>query len=83
MKRIEPTLGDMVSDGGSSKYYELPRDAEELDDLIYHKKMNYHRANIFKDAYRWDEKNPVEYELRKIIWMAEAELKQINKGMDY
>ncbi len=60
-------------DGWSSSYYEIPPDAQEIDDLIIHKDMDWHRANIFKAAYRWGQKEgtSVEYDLNKIIWMAE------------
>ena len=72
----------VVSTGGSSSYYELPEWAKEIDDLIVHKKMPWHIANIFKACYRWDEKagNTLEYEANKIQWFATALQQHIKAG---
>ena len=75
----------VVSDGGSSPYYEIPLWAEELGDLIEYKDMNFNRGNIFKAAYRLGEKaNSSElYDLRKIVWFAEREISRLEmKGWD-
>lgn len=55
------------SDGGSSTYYFLPKDATELNDLIEHKNMSFARGNLFKALYRLDEKDGIdaEYDLNK------------------
>lgn len=65
--------GKVASDGGSTKYYELPPDAKELNDLIEYKNMSFALANIFKACYRFDEKDGVDkmYDLNKIIYFAE------------
>lgn len=67
------------SDGGSTSYYLLPEGAIELGDLIEHKNMNFNVGNIFKAAYRLGQKDGNEdaYDLRKIIYFAERELKRI------
>ena len=72
----------VVSDGGSSPYYEIPSWVRELDDLIVYKKMPWHIANIFKACFRWDEKegNTLEYEANKIQWFATALQKNIREG---
>jgi len=69
------------SDGGSTSYYQLPPGATELNDLIYHKNMNWPRANIFKATYRLGEKDVASevYDLNKIIYFAQLRLKQIEQ----
>ena len=51
------------SDGGSTKYYDIPEGAKDLQDLIEHKNMSFGLANIFKACYRFGEKegNDLEY----------------------
>lgn len=39
------------SDGSTARYYELPVDAKELQDLISHKNMNYSIGSIFTLCY--------------------------------
>ena len=67
--------------GWSSHYYELPDDVRELQDLIEHREMNFAVGNIFKAAYRLGEKEGVDaaYDLNKIIWFANRELKRIEQ----
>ncbi len=68
--------------GGSSAYYTLPAEAKELDDVIVAKDMGWHRANIFKAAYRWGEKpmpgmteqETLVYDIEKVMWFAERAL---------
>ncbi len=61
------------SDGGSTSYYELPKGATELNDLIEHKGMSFALGNIFKACYRFGEKDAASrlYDLNKIIYFAE------------
>lgn len=56
------------SDGGSSTYYFLPKDATELNDLIEYREMSFARGNIFKALYRLGEKAGIDvnYDLNKI-----------------
>ena len=68
---------DRLSDGGSSSYYELPRDCRQLQDVIWKEEMTWNQANIFKAAYRWGHKPDLEYNLRKIIWFAQDELDRL------
>lgn len=67
------------SDGSSTNYYDLPPDAKDLQDLIEFKNMNFAIANIFKAAYRLGEKEgtDLQYDLNKIIFFAQRELKRI------
>lgn len=64
---------NIVSDGGSTSYYELPEGSTELNDLIEHKKMSFALGNIFKACYRFGEKDAASrlYDLNKIIFFAE------------
>ena len=69
-----------AEEGWSSDYYELPEGAEELQDLIEHKDMNFSVGNIFKAAYRMNDKGGAAYNLRKIIWFSQRELRRIEDG---
>jgi hypothetical protein len=68
-----------VNTGWSSSYYELPENAEELQDLIEFKNMNFALGNIFKACYRMGDKAGTSevYDLNKIIFYAERELRRI------
>ena len=67
--------------GWSSSYYELPKGATELQDLIEYKNMNFAMANVFKAAYRLGDKPGTEelYDLDKIIWFAQREKARLLK----
>ena len=39
--------------------------------------MSFSQGNIFKAAYRWGKKPDLAYNLNKIIWFAEYELKRL------
>jgi hypothetical protein len=69
------------STGWSTDYYKLPEGAVELQDLIEAKNMNFAIGNCFKACWRLGSKQGVDeaYDLRKIIWFAERELKRIEK----
>lgn len=65
------------SDGGSTPdQYELPEGATELQDLIEWRDMNFALGNIFKAAYRMGTKNNDMYELKKIQWFIDREIKR-------
>ncbi len=68
----------------NGSYYDLPKEAKRLQDVIVAKKMDYSRGNIFKATYRWDEKgvsdDPLEnkiYNLEKIRWFADDLLRRL------
>lgn len=73
--------GQIKSDGGSSDYYKLPEGAEQIQDLVEFKNMNFSMGNIFKAAYRMGQKagNDDLYDIRKIIWYANRELERLTK----
>lgn len=71
----------VVSDGGSTAYYELPRWASELRHLMEYKQMTPDQANIFKAAYRLGEKQGtgLEYDLNKIVFFANCMLERLDR----
>lgn len=70
-------LKDEAPGGSTPSQYALPVGAEQLQDLIEYRDMNFALGNIFKAAYRMNVKHETaEYDLRKIIWFAERELKR-------
>jgi hypothetical protein len=72
------------SDGSSTDYYKIPEGSTDLIDLIEYKNMNFAIGNIFKACFRLGEKADTDraYDLRKIIFFAERELKRITNGLD-
>lgn len=76
IERIPPVPG-----GSTPAQYGLPPGAEDLQDLIEHRKMNFSVGNIFKGAYRLghcDHSDPLR-DLNKIIWFANREKARILK----
>lgn len=60
------------SDGYSTSYYKIPEGANDLQDIIEAKNMNFAQGNIFKAIYRLGvDGNDTLYDLNKIIWFAE------------
>jgi hypothetical protein len=70
---------EQIHTGGSSSYYDLPRGATRLHDVIRGKNMEWTQANIFKAAYRWREKPDLQYNIEKILWFAEDEKKHLKR----
>lgn len=72
-----------INDGGSAAYYELPKNARELSDLIEHRDMNYNMGNIFKACYRigadGHHSNTLR-DLNKIKFFVEREIARITKN---
>lgn len=71
-----------ASDGSTASYYELPKGAAELQDLISAKNMNAQIGEIFRECYRYGQASHSD-ELRgikKIIFYAQAELKRIENS---
>lgn len=69
----------ITSDGSTASYYELPRGAKELQDLISHRNMNSQIGEIFRACYRMgraahsDELRDV----KKILFYAKAEVARL------
>ena len=69
------------SDGSTARYYELPPDAKELQDLISVKNMNAQIGEIFRACYRYGQvaHSPEIRDIKKILFYANAELKRLEK----
>jgi len=74
-------MDDAKNNGGNTDYYAVPKDAETLNDLIEHKKMNFAQGNMFKAVYCLTDGRhkgtTTERELNKIIYYAEREKKRL------
>ena len=69
----------VTSDGSTASYYELPRGAKELQDLISHQNMNSQIGEIFRACYRMGRAAHSD-ELRdakKILFYAKAEVARL------
>jgi len=77
--KVVPRTSDMRNQGGATDYYELPRNAEQLQDLIEFRGMNFAVGNIFKACYRLGSKPNTDtiYDLNKIIFFAQREKARI------
>ena len=69
------------SDGSTAKYYELPDNATELQDLISCKNMNAQIGEIFRACYRYGQVEHSEMlrDAKKIKFYAEAEIRRLQK----
>ena len=79
---LDVPQGKVKSDGGSTKYYELPEHATELRHLISYKGMSKSRGDIFKACYRLGEKDGADllYDLNKIKFFAEDLIEMYERG---
>lgn len=69
----------VTSDGSTASYYELPRGAKELQDLISYRNMNAQIGEIFRACYRMGRAAHSD-ELRdakKILFYAKAEVARL------
>ena len=79
IQRLNKELSKEISDGSTADYYELPKNANELQDLISHKNMNAQIGEIFRACYRYGEVAHSEMlrDAKKIKYYAEAEIKRL------
>jgi hypothetical protein len=80
-KKVAEVLSVAVSDGSTASYYELPKKAKELQDLISHKNMNAQIGEIFRSTYRYGQSSHSS-ELRdakKIRFYIDAEIKRLEQ----
>ena len=68
-----------ISDGSTASYYELPKAAAELQDLISAKNMNAQIGEIFRSCYRYGEVSHGDMlrDAKKMKFYAEAEIKRL------
>lgn len=74
LKESKTTRGD----GGTTSYYELPKDAKELGDLIYHKEMNHSIGEAFCALYRLKDNGEYARNLRKAKYYIDLELSRVD-----
>lgn len=69
------------SNGATSSYYELPKGARELQDIISYKNMNSQIGEIFRSCMRYGEvkHSPKLRDINKIIFYAQAEKKRLER----
>ena len=68
-----------VSDGSTASYYELPKEAKELQELISYKDMNAQIGEIFRECYRYGEASHCDRlrGAKKIEFYIQAEIKRL------
>ena len=71
--------------GDGNKWYDLPKGAIQLQDLIEHKNMNGNIKDVFKACYRVGEKDGTEevYDVEKMAYYSLRELGRILNTKDY
>ena len=73
------------SDGSTAKYYELPKNARELQDLISYKNMNAQIGEIFISCFRFvqaQHSDKVRY-ANKIFFYISADIKRLLSAPAY
>jgi hypothetical protein len=77
VKKLERS--ERVSDGSTASYYELPKGAKELQDLISHKDMNTQIGEIFRSCYRYGQASHSDQlrDAKKIRFYINAEIKRL------
>ena len=69
------------NNGGTTDYYQLDPQWEQVQDIIESRQMNFSQGNILKAALCFNTKRHdgtnYERELNKIIWFAQRELQRI------
>lgn len=68
-----------LNNGGDTDYYDIPKNAKVLQDLIEIKNMNFSQGNIIKAIYRMNDysHSSAIRDLNKIIWFAQREIKRL------
>tara|TARA_R110002012_G_scaffold10787_7_gene48873 strand:- start:113 stop:583 length:471 start_codon:yes stop_codon:yes gene_type:complete len=71
-----------ASDGSTAAYYELPKGAKELQDLISHRNMNAQIGEVFRSCYRYGLALHSDQlrDAKKIKFYIDAEIKRLEKG---
>jgi hypothetical protein len=69
------------NNGGKTDYYDLPKEAEDIQDLIEHKSMSWNIANIFKACYRLgsQDHSSAERDLNKMMYFIQRQIDLIQK----
>lgn len=69
------------SNGSTASYYELPKDAKELQDIISYKNMNSQIGEIFRACMRYGEvsHSPKLRDAKKISFYINEEIKRLER----
>ena len=62
--------------GGATHYYQLPKDATELHELINYKSMTHSIGEAFSALYRLNDNGEKVRNLEKVIFYAQLELQR-------
>ena len=70
-----------TSDGSTATYYELPKEATELQHLISYKNMNAQLGEIFRSAYRYGNASHSDKlrDAKKIKFYIDAEIARLEQ----
>ena len=70
-----------ISDGSTATYYELPKEATELQHLISYKNMNAQLGEIFRSAYRYGNASHSDKlrDAKKIKFYIDAEIARLEQ----
>jgi hypothetical protein len=70
-----------ISDGSTADYYQLPKSASQLQDLISEKDMNAQLGEIFRACYRYGEVSHSSKlrDAKKIQFYISAEIERLQK----
>ncbi len=70
-----------LSDGSTAAYYELPKGAKELQDLISHRDMNAQIGEVFRSCYRYGIASHSDKlrDAKKIKFYIDAEIKRLEE----
>ena len=73
---------DEGNGGRTRVQYDLPPKAEQIQDLIEYRNMNFARGEMFKSLYRGDtcEHSGDLREARKVLWFAQREVDRLTSG---
>ncbi len=70
-----------TSDGSTAGYYELPKEATELQHLIAYKNMNAQVGEMFRGLFRYGEVSHSSRlrDMKKVAYYAQAEIERLEK----
>lgn len=81
-RKVAEVFTVTVSDGSTARYYELPKKAKELQDLISFKNMNAQIGEIFRATYRYGQSSHSSKlrDAKKIRFYIDAEIKRLEQS---
>lgn len=82
LKKLILDVKNQGPSGGSTHYYELPKNATELKHLIRHKKMSHPIGEAFCSLYRLNDNGEYKRNLEKAKYYIETELQYLEEGRE-